>query len=335
MAKFCSECGAALEAGDRFCVACGARTAAGAPVAGPALVAAAPVAAAAQAAPANVVVAAAPALPAKATREGGNTGIVTQLRWEIVLGALVGAASAVLGSEDERLPGFILGFVTGFIAVLIGHTLVSLVARVMKPLAVLLAILMLLGGAASAAGYYVIAPDMPGGIARFVPDVQAIWTEIQPLSGSLRDEPRPPREELVDPAASRESAALALIASTGVPVTAAFIETAPDGQETLVVGISYDELVGFSGSLGFEEGIDAFLQLAELKALDISGLGYVTTVLQDGEGRPLLSISAPATVLESFRAGTATRTDLIRGIAFKGESRRGILEAAQKQLVGR
>jgi hypothetical protein len=330
MARFCSECGTALEAGDRFCTKCGARTSVEAAAPAVAVAAVAPPTSAAPVAPA------APAItvtPAPRARERGGPSIVQQLRWEIVLGALVGAASAILGSDERRLDGFILGFATGFIAVLVGHALVSLVARVMKPLAVVLAILLLLGGVASAAGYYVVAPDMPGGLSRFVPDFQSLMVDLRPPSGTLRNDPPPaPVEVPADPSEARAQAVLAAVASTGLPVTAVTIEIAPDGQEALVVGLSYEELVGFSESFGFGEGLRAYEQLVSLKTLDLGGLGYVTTVLQDAQGRPLISISAPAGVVTSFRDGSASRSDLIAGLAFKGESRAGMLEAAQKAL---
>jgi len=83
---------------------------------------------------------------------------------------------------------------------------------------------------------------------------------------------------------------------------------------------------------GLGSGIDVFTRLAGLKTIDLSGLGYLTTTLEDDEGRPIIAISAPTAAIETFRSGSGSRTELIRAVAFKGESRAGLVDAIRKQL---
>lgn len=338
MAKFCAECGAALEAGDRFCVACGARTAADAPAPAPVLAATAPAAAAAiPASPTVEASPAAPAKPAKAARPvRAQGGVLSQLKWEIGLGLISGALGVVFAPRELMVQAFVSGFATAFVAVLLAHALVSLIARVFKPLAFIAATLLLLGGAAAATTYFIESPDNPGGFARFIPDVGAFVADLAPVSGDPLPQvsvPEPQTPVVPDPGAARAAAVVREATAAGIPVTAAYILMAPDGQETLVVAVPYAQLASaLNDPTGLGGGIDVFTRLAGLKSMDLTGLGYLTTTLEHDDGRPIIAISAPTAAIESFRSGTGTRTDLIRAVAFKGQSRAGLVDAIRKQL---
>lgn len=338
MAKFCAECGAALEAGDRFCVACGARVAAEAPAPIPAAVAAARAAAiATQPAPTAVDAPATPAKKVKPSKPAAGSGsIISQLKWEIVLGVVSGALGVLFAPRELAVQAFISGFATAFVVVLLAHALVSLIARVFKPLAFIAAVLLLLGGAAAATTYFIESPDNPGGFARFIPDVGAFVADLAPVSSDPLPQvsvPEPATPIVPDPGAARAAAVVREATAAGIPVTAAYILMAPDGQETLVVAMSYGRLASaLNDPTGLGSGIDAFTRLAGLKTMDLTGLGYLTTTLEDDQGRPIIAISAPTAAVESFRSGSGTRTELIRAVAFKGESRAGLVDAIRKQL---
>lgn len=337
MAKFCSECGTALEAGDRFCTSCGSRTmteTAPAPAATtppPAAPAAPPSAPAVPATPA-----AAPAPQARAARAPGSPSIVSQLKWEIVLGVIAGGLGVLFAPREVAVQAFVSGFATAFVAVLLAHVVVSLIGRVFKPLAFIAAVLLLLGGAAAATTYFIEAPDNPGGFARFIPDVGAFVADLAPVSGDplpVVSVPEPALPIAADPGAERAAAVVREATAIGLPVTAAYILMAPDGRETLVVAMSYGRLASaLNDPTGLGSGIDAYVRLAGLKSMDLTGLGYLTTTLEDDEGRPIIAISAPTAAIESFRSGSGTRTELIRAVAFKGESRAGLIDAIRKQL---
>jgi len=178
---------------------------------------------------------------------------------------------------------------TALVVVLVARLLLSLVARVLEPLAVLLALLLLLGGTATAAGLYVAAPDMPDGLARFVPDIEGILSDLRPVAEAPVPEfsPPPPLATRVpDPAADRAARVAEQVRALGLPVKSAYVITAPDGRDALVVALSYERMTSaLSESFGFGEGVDAYVELAQAKAIALGGLGYVTTVLQDGAGR--------------------------------------------------
>lgn len=333
MAKFCAECGAALEAGDRFCVACGARVASETPAPVAAAVATAPAAAAAI--PVSPI--AGQVGPVKVAKPAKSSGsVLSQLKWEIVLGVIGGALGVVFASREVMVPAFVSGFATAFVAVLLAHVLISLIARLFKPLAFIAAILLLVGGAAAATTHFIEAPDNPGGFARYIPDVGAFVADLAPVSSDplpAVSVPQPTIPVVADPGAARAAAVVREATAIGIPVTAAYILMAPDGQETLVVAMSYGRLASaLNDPTGLGSGIDAFTRLAGLKTMDLTGLGYLTTTLEDDEGRPIIAISAPTAAVESFRSGSGTRTELIRAVAFKGESRAGLIDALRKQL---
>lgn len=326
MAKFCAECGSALTDGDVFCVSCGAR------VAPATVVPAAPVPPAPPPAPAPGPTAA----PAAGRAAPGS--VVGRLKWEIVLGVIAGAASAFLGSRELLGASFVGGFAAAFVAVLLAHVVVSFIGRIARPLGPVAALLLFVGGTASAASYYVNAPDTPGGISRYVPDIGAIVADLTPYSNDpLRPVtvPKPPPPPAVAAAADagRVAQLTQQIRASGLPVTSVLLVEAPDGQQALVVAMPFDKLVsGLNQGFGVAESVDAYVKLAQLKTLDLKGLGYLTTAVVDEQGRPILSVSAPAGAIDSFRSGTSTRRDLIRAIAFKGESRAGLLDAVKRQF---
>jgi hypothetical protein len=131
----------------------------------------------------------------------------------------------------------------------------------------------------------------------------------------------------------REAQAASVIRAAGIPITAVHIVPTEDGRQALVVGLSYERLVSaLNDPSGLGSGIDALTRVAGVKAVDLTGIGYVTTTIVDAEGRPILAVSAPAATVGAFRDGKATRTDLIRALAFKGESRAGLIDAVRKQV---
>lgn len=326
MAKFCAECGTALEGDERFCATCGSvvQAAAAPPPPAPAPPAPPPVA------PPTV----APAGPAPSARRSGGLSL-GRFKWEIVFGIVAGALTALVSPRALAVPAFMTGFAFAFVATLIGHLVVSQIARVAAPLGVIAALLLVLGGAAGAAQYFVAAPDMPGGPAQLLPDLGKILAELQPVSDGPLTGSRPTfaPSPVPDPTAQRATAAAAAIRAAGLPVTAVHIAPTEDGKQALIVGLSYERLVSaLSDPSGLGSGIDALTRVAGVKAVDLGGIGYVTTTLVDAQGRPILAVSAPAASVIAFRDGKATRTDLIRALAFKGESRAALIDAVRRQV---
>ena len=341
MAKFCAECGTALDGDERFCATCGSAVQTATPPA-----AAPPPAAPPQVAPVPAVpqLVATPAAPPTAptasgtsARRGGGLSI-GQLKWEFVFGILAGAATAFVSPRALAVPAFMTGFAFAFVATLVGHLVVSQIARVAAPLGVLAALLLIFGGAAGAVQYFVAAPDLPGGPAQLLPDLGKILGDLQPVSDAPLQGSRPTfapsSSPAPDPVAQRATQAAAAIRAAGLPVTAVHILPTEDGKQALVVGLSYERLVSaLADPSGLGSGIDALLRVAGVKAVDLSGLGYVTATLVDAQGRPILGVSAPASNVVAFRDGKATRTDLIRALAFKGESRAGLIDAVRTQVA--
>lgn len=324
MAKFCAECGSALEGDERFCATCGSAVQTATPPA-PAPPPAAP--------PPAAMPVAAPASTQSARRSGGLS--IGQLKWEIVFGIVGGALTALVSPRALAVPAFMAGFAFASVATLVGHLVVSRIARVAAPLGAVAALLLVLGGAAGAAQYFVAAPDMPGGPAQLLPDLGRIVADLQPVSDAPLTGSRPSfaPSPAPDPARQRAAAAAAAIRAAGLPVTAVHIVPTEDGKQALVVGLSYERLVSaLADPSGLGSGIDALTRVAGVKAVDLAGIGYVTTALVDAQGRPILAVSAPASNVVAFRDGKATRTDLIRALAFKGESRAALIDAVRRQV---
>ena len=190
-------------------------------------------------------------------------------------------------------------------------------------------------GSASAVPTYVAAPDTPGGPAQLLPDVGKLFADLRPVSDAPLTGSRPTfaPSPAPDPVAVREAQAASVIRAAGIPITAVHIVPTEDGRQALVVGLSYERLVSaLNDPSGLGSGIDALTRVAGVKAVDLTGIGYVTTTIVDAEGRPILAVSAPAATVGAFRDGKATRTDLIRALAFKGESRAGLIDAVRKQV---
>lgn len=325
MAKYCAECGNALEGDERFCATCGSAVQTATP----------PVPAAPPAAPPPAAPVAAPAVSMTSARRRGGLSI-GQLKWEIVFGIVAGALTALVSSRALAVPAFMTGFAFAFVVTLIGHLVVSQIARVAAPLGVIAALLLVLGGVAGAAQYFVVAPDLPGGPAQLLPDLGKIVADLQPVSDAPLTGSRPTfaPSPVPDPVTRRAAAAAAAIRAAGLPVTAVHIVPTEDGKQALVVGLSYERLVSaLADPSGLGSGIDALTRVAGVKAVDLGGIGYVTTTLVDAQGRPILAVSAPASSVIAFRDGKATRTDLIRALAFKGESRAALIDAVRRQVA--
>ncbi|GEM_PF-4299781 len=111
-----------------------------------------------------------------------------------------------------------------------------------------------------------------------------------------------------------------------LPVDGVYVLPKDNGELVLSVALTSEQLISTSG--GLSEVIGSFETLARAKTVNLSGLHDVDMAVQDKDGRILFHVSAPTSVIEQFRAGKATDRDLVRSMAFRGESRAAILDAA-------
>ena len=217
-----------------------------------------------------------------------------------------------------------------------------------SPLVVaLLVLLVLFFGATAAGAYYIVSPDLPGGPLAALPDFETLRYDL-PLIGVSHD-PLPPIDPAVkarfdqarteaiaaasaDPSRVREAAVMTTLRSAGLPVTAVHVVTAADGKQAMVVALDYQRLASASSSAGVGEGYDALTSLSQNKALSTQGLGYLTVAAQDTQGRTLFDVSAPATAIDGLRSGQLTRSQFIGKVAFRGESRAGLVQAIADQI---
>lgn len=313
-AKFCTECGSALEAADRFCVSCGATVRAGAPVA-----------AAAPAAPAAAA-ATMPAAPAVTPKKGGSF-----FTWEIRLGVIAGALSALAtlatgAPASTAMVSGVSALVTVFVAVLILHILFK------TKILLVLALLLILGTVASAA--YVVAPDLPAiglpsqsDLQRAVPFLRpaADGPARKPTAADLKaSEARTAR--LLDEVRAGQRY-LEQLRASGLPIVSAQVIPSSRGN-VLHVGVSYERLASaLSGTAGVAETFDAIVRVAQQRALDLTGIQDLTVAALDARGRALFSASAPAAAVERFRSGQIDRGAFLAQVGFKGESRLAIIDA--------
>ncbi len=187
---------------------------------------------------------------------------------------------------------------------------------------------------------YAAAPDLPS-LSRFVPRLEDLAARL-PFVGSSPS-PAPPLtpeqqrelENLQEPLEAaweaqsrREAQTLTQLQAAGLPVTGAYIVETGDGAPALLLGVSYAELRrGSASGAGLTEGVQALVRVAEVRALDLSGLTYVTVAVRDSQDRTLFGVTGATADVERLRAGQISRRDFIRATAARAESRLGGAEA--------
>lgn len=339
MAKFCSECGTALEEGDRFCTRCGSKTFA------ETAVPAAP-AAPTPPTPTTAPVAAAPA----AARSAGGLPFGRQIATALVWGAFAAGA----GYLYERTTAGALSY---FIAVAVGTFAVLVVLSAVR--AVLTApfrrgavaagggiglgavILILLGGAVVAGTAFVVGPDIPPGAvdpARIVDAISSLVAPPGPAKPfdqaklvSSRD-PKIPKAPATppDPDRVRAQTALGQMQAAGVKVSSVGIVELESGQKVMVVGVDAFTL----GGPDLNAALNALVKLGQSNTVDLSGVQAISVAIHDRDGRPLFAMSSSTDEISAFRSGKATRREFIRGMALRTESKIGVINA-YREVAGK
>jgi hypothetical protein len=327
-ARFCTECGSALEPADRFCTSCGATVRA----ATAAATAATPAPAAPAPAPAPV------AAPAK--KRGGGPGLLLPLG----LGALAAVATYALLDGTLVLSAAVLIVVALVVAIVRGIVglFVSLLFR--RGLAVALVTVLVMGSCGYAANAYaqgsdLRVPSLPseGDLRRALPFLTP--TAALPAPDAELERLRTEALTAVDTAARAGSERMARIkqqlVGAGLPVRSASRLTTDKGEAVLAVGLDFERLAGqLSSTGGVSETFGSVVRIAQVKDLDLRGLQHVSVGVLDGAGRLLFSTSAPVSAIERFRAGTMKQDEFIRTMAFRGENRIAIVDAVRR-LVAR
>ncbi len=196
--------------------------------------------------------------------------------------------------------------------------------------------LLVLGGV-----YYLKAPEMPP-ISSYIPSVsldeirdsipfaRPNYTPPPPLSPQAKAELGKVVASVAAPfqtTTQREEQAARQLQSTGLPVSGVYLVESVKGEPILSVSLDYDNLVGGpdpGASLAL--GVQSLTKIVETRSLDLSGIGYLTLVTRDGEGRVLLAITASAGDIEGFRSGRTTRQQFIRATAAQIQSRTAIVD---------
>ena len=116
----------------------------------------------------------------------------------------------------------------------------------------------------------------------------------------------------------KENKAKTLLISSGLPVAFMFIEQIDKSNQILMVVLNYDKLsVGSSEGAFITAAVQSLVKVAGVKTLDLSGITYVTSALQDSKGNVFFEAAAKAADVDSFRTGKLTQTQLIKRIAAK------------------
>ncbi|MDO8689972.1 MAG: hypothetical protein Q7R39_08180 [Dehalococcoidia bacterium] len=125
----------------------------------------------------------------------------------------------------------------------------------------------------------------------------------------------------------REDQATRQIQSAGLPVSGVYLVESVKGEPILCVSLDYDRLVEATApGAALAQGVQSLAGIVEAKSLDFSGIGYITVVTRDKEGRVLQAITASGRDIESFRNGQITRQYLIRATAAQIQSRTAVLD---------
>lgn len=346
MAKFCSECGAALQEGDRFCTSCGSKT-----FSETAPPAAAPVASAASVAPvAPSAAVPAPAAAPAATRSGLPFArqILTALVW--------GAFAAGAGYLYERTTaGAISYFIAAAVATFVLLVVLSAIRAVLTApfrrgrsaatagagIGLGAIVLTLIGGTVVAATAFVVGPDIPPGALDPARVTEAITSLIPPPGPakpfdaaklvSSRD-PKIPKAPAAapDPDRVRAQTALRQMQAAGVKASSVGIVELENGQKVMVVGVDAFSL----GGPDLNAALNALVALGRSNAVDLGGVQAVSVAIHDQEGRALFSMSSSTDEIGAFRSGKATRREFIRGMALRTESKIGVIDA-YRQVAGK
>lgn len=345
MAKFCAECGAALQAGDRFCVACGSRTSTEVAPAAP-VAAAAPVTVA-RAPDAPAPVATAPVVTAPPARPPSGVPFMRPILTALVWGGFAAAAGYLHDRTD--------GAVTWGLAVAVGTFVVLVALGALRALitapfrrgsaparaggiGIATILLLLVTGTVVGAGTWVVGPEVPPRAFDLESISQSVIAALPLPAGE--GAPLEKRVSLKDPAIGAVAApldaddelaarALAQLQGLGLAVSTVGIVEAPSGQRVMVVGVDAFEL-----GPDLNAGIGALITLAQNDALPVDGVDSVAVAIHDEDGRAIFSMSASASEIEAFRSGASDRRAFIRGMALRTESRMGLIDA-YRELAGR
>lgn len=354
MAKFCSECGTSLDAADRFCTSCGARTIAEAPAppvvgvapAAAAAAAAAPVASAAPVAPVAAVAPASAARPARA--ESAGLPFARQILTALVWGAFAGAAGYVHGRMDTAVTWGLAVAVATFAVLLALGALRTLLAAPFRrgrtgaargaAIGIGTIVALLLTGSVVGAAAWVAFPDLPPRAF----DLEALSAQVTSALPLPAREGAPAERRVglrgaavaadpvpLEPDDELAARVLAQLRGSGLAVSSVGIVEAPSGQRVMVVGVDASQL-----GPDLNAGLSTLIRLAQDRALPVGEVDSVAVAIHDEGGRAIFSMSASTSEIESFRSGASDRRAFIRGMALRTESRLGLLDA-YRDLAGR
>jgi len=139
-----------------------------------------------------------------------------------------------------------------------------------------------------------------------------------------------------DPLTEKANEVYTQLTIANIPVDAVSVLMTKSEQSVLTVTLNFDELLQTLGaSESVDEAFGALKQIANNKAIDLSGMHDVDIAIHDSQNRLLLTISAPAASIQQYRDGTITQLEMMQTVGARGHSRVGILDAARKAGLSR
>lgn len=202
-------------------------------------------------------------------------------------------------------------------------------------------LVLLVGTLAGAGAAYVNAPEIPPS-ALGVPSYDDVLIRVPLLQQVALSQPR--RDEYATAvsqavaqrartaaAPTLATTAVAALRKAGVRVGSGDVVTTASGEKVLALGID----LASATSGGLIESYDAVLRLAGSKEIDLSTVHDVSVGILDSEGRLLVSVAAPSSAVQQFRAGAISRRDFLRTTAIRGESRAAVVDLVRQQIGGR
>lgn len=206
-------------------------------------------------------------------------------------------------------------------------------------LVVLLVILGMLAGGATAGASYVYGDDF-----RFPRVGLPSWDDVQAEVPFLRpggaarpiDEAELKRiDEDLGPLAARaearqEQAIQQQLTALRIPVTTVRIVVARDGSRVLTVGVDDSKIA--SGA-GLEGGFNALVSLVKAKQVDLAGLQHVTLIVHDRGGAGMYGIAAPTSAIAQFRDGKLDERGFVAAIGISVYNRLATVEAIRQRFA--